>query len=118
MTPRAATIPVQVVSEANQREHHMAKHRRKKRQREVAAAFLYQAGFNSMDRVVAAVTLTRVYAGRCKSMDDDNLAGSFKHVQDAVSAVIGIDDARIKWQYRQEPGDDHAVVVEITEFAT
>lgn len=52
------------------------------------------------------VTMTRVYAGRSKAMDDDGLSASFKHTRDAVAAYMGIDDAdkRIRFVCLQERG--------------
>lgn len=42
-------------------------------------------------------------AFRRKLLDDDNLSGSCKHLRDAISNSIGIDDGdkRIRWQYFQ-----------------
>lgn len=50
-----------------------------------------------------SVVLVRVYGGRSKAMDSDNLANAFKHVRDAISRAIGIDDgsSQISFQYSQ-----------------
>jgi len=49
----------------------------------------------------ATITFTRY---SCKVMDTDNLAGSFKHVQDAMAKCLNIDDGspEITWKYAQE----------------
>lgn len=108
------TIPVQLVSEANQSEHWRTKHGRKKKQQAIAFPHCHQAGIQGMKP--ASVTLTRVYAvcGRLrgKPMDEDNLAGSFKHVQDELSRWFKLDDGKIDWHYRQERGEEYGVRVE------
>ena len=48
------------------------------------------------------VSLTRISPG---TLDDDNLAGGFKHIRDGISDALGIDDcpaSGIEWQYWQE----------------
>ena len=52
------------------------------------------------------VTLTRVYAGRCRAYDSDNLVSAFKAVRDSVAACFGVDDAdpRIRFVCAQERG--------------
>jgi len=107
-------IPLQLVSEANQRESHWAKHRRKKGQQEIAAAYLRQENIDGLRPT--RIGLTRVvpasgkHAG--KLMDDDNLAGCFKHVQDAIAKELGMDDGDIKWSYHQiRHGLEHFVDV-------
>lgn len=50
-----------------------------------------------------SIKLNRVYCGRSRAMDSDNLANAFKHVRDAISRAIGIDDGsnRISFRYCQ-----------------
>ena len=113
-------VPVVVVSEANQREHHLARYRRKKEQQRIALLTLNAAVSPAKARALkpAGVWLTRVIATRGRSMDADNLAGSFKHVQDAVAMWLGVDDARLKWSYAQERGHVAGVRVEVWTEAT
>lgn len=64
----------------------------------------------------ATITLTRVAPRR---LDSDNLAGSFKAVQDEVAALMGIDDGdpRITWVYAQRSPsvpNEYAVEVEFS----
>lgn len=53
----------------------------------------------------------------CRTLDKDNLAGAFKHIQDAVAKIIGIDDGdgRVEWDYSQEriPTREHYIEVRI-----
>ncbi len=104
------TIPLRTVSEANQREHWTKKHRRNAQQQ--WAVYL---SLNSGDHWTAfpcAVTLTRIAP---RKMDTDNLAGSFKHVQDAVAKWLGIDDGdeRVSWRYEQRRGKAKEYGVEV-----
>ena len=60
------------------------------------------------------VTLIAV---RQKRLDDDNLAGGFKALRDAIADSLGIDDGdeRIEWIYRQQVGPKpHGTIVMIT----
>ena len=50
------------------------------------------------------VTLTRASRGR---LDDDNLAGGFKHVRDGIADALNRDDgpnSGVKWIYLHEKG--------------
>lgn len=51
-----------------------------------------------------SVLLTRVVSGRAQAYDDDNLAGSFKAVRDAIAKWLGVDDkhsAIVCYRYAQ-----------------
>jgi hypothetical protein len=120
--PVKIVVPIQTVSEANQSEHWTKRHKRKKSQQMATTLFCRQAGIEGMkaDRI----TLTRIAkVVRAKKgneiirgwLDDDNLAGSFKHCQDSVAKELGIDDAKIKWTYRQREGDEYSVEIEIIQ---
>jgi hypothetical protein len=65
------------------------------------------------------VTLTRIGP---KKLDKDNLARSFKAVQDQVAASLGVDDGdekKIDWEYEQIPvGKRHyQVKIDITSLS-
>lgn len=111
---KALRFDIQTVSEANKREHWAAKYRRKKSQQHDFSILwkTYRPSF----KFPATVTFTR-YA--CKAMDTDNLAGAFKHVQDALANELGIDDGHflIHWKYEQEviARREHYFTVTITE---
>lgn len=65
------------------------------------------------NRTRAQVTLVAV---RQKRLDDDNLAGGFKALRDAIAESLGIDDGdeRIEWIYRQQIGPKpHGTIVMI-----
>ncbi len=89
---------IRTVSEANQREHWATKNRRKKSQQK-AFSDTFRAKQPSIP-VPTVFTFTRY---SCMEMDADNLAGSFKHVQDQLAREIGIDDGdhRISFKYEQ-----------------
>jgi hypothetical protein len=91
------TTPLQLVSEANQRERWAERHRRKESQQEHMAMVLPMAGRLMQDATVTLIRLERY--GR--KMDADNNAGSFKHVQDAIADWLGVDDGRLEWHYAQ-----------------
>lgn len=109
------TIPIQLVSEANTREHWAKKARRARAQR---AAALMAVRAHANGRKLTApfvVTLTRISP---RGLDDDNLARAFKAVRDGVAEALNVDDGderRIRWAYRQERGiaKQHAVMVQI-----
>ncbi len=90
-------FPIKTISEANAREHWGAKQKRKKSQQH-DFAMLWRT-FKPDISLPAKIIFTRY---SCKLLDADNLAGSFKHVQDALAKELGIDDGLLKWEYRQE----------------
>lgn len=106
-------VPVRLVSLLNTREHHMARARRAKQQRSLARlqaiaslcrSPLWARVANGCDLVV---TITRIAP---RQLDDDNLAGSAKHVRDGIADALGIDDGdkRIQWRYGQAKFIDQA----------
>lgn len=71
------------------------------------------------NRVHARVSGLRVtlIAIRQKRLDDDNLAGGFKALRDAIASSLGVDDGdeRIEWIYRQQVGPKpHGTIVIVT----
>lgn len=117
------TLPIRTVSEANQREHHMVKWRRAKAQRAMVG-WAAKASCDELGGLLEkyrslVVTLTRIAPGRGKRMDPDNYASSWKHIQDAVAYVLGVDDGdvdRVEWVYApQERGDRYAVRIEVRQ---
>jgi len=102
----AFMMPVKVVSEANLREHWRTRHGRKKKQQDETV--LCWPKLPDSLRFPALVTVKAPCVVRLlrigpKRLDSDNLAGSFKHVQDQIARLIGIDDGSplIKWEYEQ-----------------
>ncbi len=115
----AFSMPVKVVSEANLREHWRTRHGRKKKQQEALRKAWSVALSESCQFVLwqtpCVVRLVRVGP---RKLDSDNLAGSFKHVQDAIAREIGIDDGdeRIKWEYAQAPVGKRAYQVRVEVY--
>lgn len=93
-------LPIVVISEANTHDHWTARHERNKSQQE-QFDFEYLA---LLGKVTVAppcrIILTRIGQNE---MDSDNLAGSFKHVRDAIARTLGVDDGSplLTWEYRQ-----------------
>lgn len=92
------SLPVRVVSELNLREHWTAKHKRKKAQQaEVWAAWPRR------QKVTLPCTVKFTRYGQ-NLLDPDAVAPSFKHIQDEVCRLLGVDDgntALISFQYDQ-----------------
>lgn len=110
------TVPLRVVSEANQRGFWRKRAARTKAQRaQIAAEWL--AAFGKMaPKPPYVVRLTRL-GGR--ALDSDNLAGAFKAVRDELARIVGTDDRSplYSWQYEQRPGGPVGIRVEIQEGA-
>lgn len=92
------SIPLKTVSGANAREHHMARARRVKKERE---AVMWMTNGKTPPAVPCIVTLTRV--GPTSGLDLDNLQSSQKAVRDQIAQWLGIDDRdlRVTWKYDQ-----------------
>ena len=104
--PIRVSVPMagfRVYSEANRRDHHHAKARRVKAQREEVA--LRFARLTILDGPRYVVTLRRV--APTVLLDDDNLRSSLKAVRDEVAEWLGLDDSNdspVHWVYRQDQG--------------
>jgi hypothetical protein len=103
----AVSVPIAVVSEANQswNQSRFTKGKRVKAQRDAVRVYL-RAKLCHLpgDRfpLPARCTLVRIAA---RELDTDNLAGAFKAVRDEVAALLGVDDGPrgpVEWIYRQE----------------
>lgn len=93
------SIPLRTARGLNNREHHMARHRRVKKERQAVAWAL--AG-KTKPSLPVVVTLTRLAPSR--GLDEgDNLEGSLKAVRDQIAEWLGVDDRdqRVKWEYAQ-----------------
>lgn len=108
----AIAAPIRIVSEANRREHWAARHRRSSSQRAAIWAALLLAG---EERPVPPLTVTMARIGP-RLLDDDNLAGGFKAVRDAIAKWLGVDDgptSRVEWRYEQRRGKRGEYWVEV-----
>jgi hypothetical protein len=112
------TVPTQVVSEANQREHWRAKYNRGDIQRTALILAWNAAGLSLGQKPYtrSGVRVRWVKLGG-KRLDSDNLAGAFKQLRDCLAGWLGLDDGdeRIAWEYAQEPGGPVGVRVTITQ---
>jgi hypothetical protein len=110
-------LPIKVISEANQREHWRVKYSRKKAQQRDFSIFWKMCCAPDRFNFPVKVIFTR-HASRL--LDSDNLAGSFKHVRDALCKIIGIDDgaSQISFEYQQEKlsNRDYRISVEVIEL--
>lgn len=111
-------VPVKLISEANMREHWATKHRRKKEQKRIVA-LAFKASIVPIPKPPVHVILTRVGV---RKLDPDNLAGSFKHTQDQIAEILGVDDGddtMVTWEYRQRKGlpKEYGCEVEVTRAA-
>ncbi len=109
----SVTLPLRLVSVANQREHWSKKAKRAKAHRSAAVLMLAPrvAAYAKLARFV--VTLTRIAP---RALDGDNLQSAFKACRDGVADALGTsdNDPRILWDYRQERGKPKYYAVTIT----
>ena len=97
----------------NAREHHMARARRVKAEREQVGWML---GSQAKPSIPCTVLLTRIAPSN--GLDDDNLASALKSVRDAFAEWIGVDDKHrdiVRYSYAQERGQ-WAVRIEAETF--
>ena len=108
------TLPIFTVSEANRREHHMVRHRRRKKQRADAHMLMKQF---KRPRLPVTITLTRVAPRILDS--HDNLPMSLKSAVDGICDWLGVDDqseeVRILYGQIKRPAT-HEIHVRIEEF--
>jgi hypothetical protein len=97
----AFAAPIQIVSEANGREHWAKKMRRKQEQQRITEVFWRRAVKRNSHAAPYVVHLHRIGP---KLLDDDNLAGGFKATRDQIAKLLGVDDGSesIKFIYTQE----------------
>jgi hypothetical protein len=110
---KPVVVPMRTSRGGNNREHHMARARRVKKERYFTAICLRDAGV--VQDLPCEVLLVRV-TPTAKPLDDDNLRGSLKAVRDEVAAWLGVDDAdpRVSWAYDQRKGVAKEWAVEIS----
>lgn len=96
-------FPIRTVSRSNVREHRWARIKRTQAERETA--WLIATNHLRHVRISDVVQIQMVRLG-VKLLDDDNLPGSMKAVQDGLCKALGIDDGPwqrtgIRWEYDQ-----------------
>ena len=106
-------IPLRTQSENNMREHHMARARRRKKQREVVHLVVGTALRAEGIKPPCVVELVRIAP---KRLDSDNLQGAFKAVRDQVAAELGVDDRTdaVRWVYDQSKGGVREYAIRVT----
>ncbi len=113
---RALVLPLETVSESNQRCHWAKRAKRAARQRGVTALACAVVARGVALPVV--VTLTRISP---KALDDDNLRGAMKAVRDGVADAFGLDDRnpQLRFEYAQRRGGvgERAVGISIQSVA-
>lgn len=100
LTPIA--IPLRTSNGLNGREHHMARARRVRAEREAVHWMLHG---RPKPELPCVVTLTRVAPSI--ALDDDNLSGALKAVRDQVALWLGVDDRdrqTVRYEYAQARG--------------
>lgn len=106
-------LPLQIISEANSRDHWRKSSARKKEHRAIARAVLQQHA-RPMHEGAVKILLTRIGP---RTLDDDNLASGFKACRDGVADWLGIDDGspRLAWSYTQAKGavKEYAAIVAV-----
>jgi len=90
-------IPVKTVSEANNHAHWRYRARRARAQRHTTRLALSSHLARAAVALPCVVSLTRLST---RTLDDDNLRGSLKHVRDEVAAWLGVNDADPVVQYK------------------
>lgn len=115
------SLPVETISELNDRGHWTKRRRLHLRQKFwVEEAFKFIASMvDPISKIPIKITLVRVSPG---VLDGDNLVASFKYVRDAVAAAIMRDDCPgradssplITWDYMQLKSKQYGINVIIT----
>jgi hypothetical protein len=92
--------PIRVVSEANERCHHMVRFKRKRAQQQEIHVEWKRATRGGKVSLPCVVYLTRIGLQR---LDDDNLASAFKFVRDQIARELGVDDGGdlVEFRYGQ-----------------
>ncbi len=101
VTTLTLTLPIKIVSEANQREHWGKKAERVKKQRRVVGLAL-KAYAGKPPEPPFAVHLVRIDPRRLDA--HDNLRSAFKACADSIAEFCGFNDKdeRVTWTYGQE----------------
>lgn len=96
-------LPIRTVAGLNAREHHMARARRVREEREATGWALKG---HEKPATPCAVTLTRISPAHVMP-DDDQVVGALKGIRDAVAEWLDVDDrekAVVRYAYEQEKG--------------
>lgn len=104
----------------NDREHHYARAKRVKRERdEIGWELQKYAGRHGRPAVPCSVLLTRL--GPSPGLDDDNLVGALKSTRDAIAEWLGVNDRdrmTVRYLYAQRWAPAWGVLIEFGEPPT
>jgi predicted Fe-S protein YdhL (DUF1289 family) len=103
-------LPIRTAPGQNVREHHQARARRVRSERETTRWFLVGV---PKPATPCVVTLTRIAPSN--GLDDDNLSGACKSIRDEIAAWLGVDDKHrhiVRYAYAQMRGKEWGVLVE------
>lgn len=106
---------LRTVSESNAHEHWRKRQKRAKEQRGIVK--LVMGARAKLPPIPCTIRLVRVAP---RKLDQGNIAGALKHVQDGCADWIGIDDKHddlVKYEYCQEKGkpNEYSIRIEIVE---
>lgn len=95
-------LPICTVSEANQKGNWQAHFKRRAAQKQLAFVFSHNEILKrEIDITVSKLTkITCIRHGK-RRLDDDNLAGSFKHIIDGTANAFGVNDRNIRMFFDQ-----------------
>lgn len=110
---------LRLISEANEREHWSKKYSRSDSQKLIVAIALSKRP--ELQRMLKAhfdeggIVFVKFTRFGPKKLDKDNLAGAFKHVQDAVAAYYDLDDGdeRWVWEYDYALSKKYALLIQL-----
>ena len=110
------TVPgLRIVSEMNTRDHWSTRHRRFKSQRRDVWGYWHAKVDRGMraELMLIPPKLIRLTRLGPKLLDKDNLAGGLKACIDELAALVGVDDARLTWEFAQEKASGYALRIEV-----
>lgn len=111
------TVPIRVVSEANQRDHWAVRARRVRQHRDsVRIQWLVDSptGCQVVVPRPLTVTLIRVMGRNSREFDDDNLRGALKAVRDQVAEMLDLqsdNEPDVAWRYGHMRAQRHGVQI-------
>jgi hypothetical protein len=106
-------VPIKTVSESNAHEHWRVRQKRAKCQRGTVRIVLQSSTVKPA--LPCTIRLVRIAP---RKLDQGNLAGAMKHIQDGCADWIGVDDRHddvVKYEYAQERGKpkEYAIRIEV-----
>jgi len=100
----SVTVPLRTTRGQNDREHHMARTKRVRKEH-IAVGWSLVHAFGRRSPFVPPLRVTLTRHAPSTGLDDDNLSGSMKAVRDAVADYLGVDDKHssvVRYAYAQK----------------